>query len=274
MTDSEQPRKKTSLPSVFERSAVESTDPWVSVWVSERGSRGRTDVQKIFRATAIEEITSSPSTEGASRLHLYNGQVILVKMEADKLWEKIYQPDFRSAGKSVNLLEVTGAQAFPAPPTPEIGELVEGEGIFIGQHQWLSKTFNVFAAPEDLPGKRSQPDTVALVTGLTHWHGHGGTSYNSDKLFYTALETGNYAGGWIIPPINILHDNFFNHRDQGALKDSIKITAADEQPTYYSSTPDGKEYFMVMQFAAGKVSDGFRDTDFLCRPVRLVEAKP
>jgi hypothetical protein len=267
-------KKKTSLPSVFERTAAESTEPWIKAFLLEKTGFGRVDVQKIFRAAAIEEITSVPRKEGVSRLHLYNGKIIPVKMEADALWQKIYKPDFRSSSEPISLLEVTGGKAFPPPPIPDIGEMVEDEGIYIGQYTRLSKTFNVFAAPEDLPGERSQSDTLKLVNSLTNWHGYDGTGYSSDSVFYAALDTGSYSGNWVVPPIDILRDHFYSNKDKDALRDSIKIAAPDKQPTYYSSTPDGKEYFMVMQFADGKANNGFRDTAFPCRPVRLVEFKP
>lgn len=267
-------RKKSSLPSVFGRPVAESADPWIRIWISEWTSHGKSDVQKTFRAAAIEEITSFPGKDGISRLHLYNGTAIPVKMESAELWKKIFQPDFRSGGEPIDLLAVTGDRAFPPLPVPEIGDLTESKDFYIGKYRKFSKIFNVFAAPENIPGERKYDDMVQFVDSLNNWHGYNGAGYLSEKEFYAAIENGDYTGGWILPPLDILRDNLYRNRDRGDLKGHFNMNAQDKHPTYYSSTPDGRGYYMVLKFSDGTARDGFRDRAFSCRPVRLVQATP
>src|SRR5690606_25593004 len=83
-----------------------------------------------------------------------------------------------------------GSEPRPAasePETPEIGELVAGEGVYLGTYApkdrdgiSLSKTFNVFAAPEDLPGVHQYVGAVAEISKLKNWHGHDGEAFNND----------------------------------------------------------------------------------------------
>lgn len=121
----------------------------------------------------------------------------------------------------------------PPPPPPKPGDLVPGQGIYLGQYtpkdrdgNSLSKTFNVFAAPEDLPERMTYIGAVEYIAQLKNWHGHDGTNYATDKEFYDAVKNGSYNGGWIVPTYGIL-----SHKDKGALLGTLRIIAAN--PDWY-----------------------------------------
>ncbi len=184
------------------------------------------------------------------------------------------------------------------PQKMEIGELVEGEGIYLGVYKpvdrdgmSLSKIFNVFAAPEDLPGTRTYVDAVKYLSELKGWHGYDGMNYSTDKELYKAIEAGHYTGGWIVPPGDILHgrdvdgkettpDNILVHKDRGALKDTfhkVQFGGHMSPGQYWSSTSENAPFETLMQYVSlsnGHVGWQYDDKkDMSCRPVRLVEVK-
>src|SRR5262249_47246471 len=140
------------------------------------------------------------------------------------------------------------------------GDLVPGEGVYLGTYRptdrdghSLCKTFNVFAAPEDLPETMKYVDAVKHIAKLNNWNGYEGTNYATDKEFYAAIKNGSYNGGWIIPTRDILHgkdvdgkdttpDNIFSSKDKGAFKHkkhAFKMAASsgsDFADGYWSST--------------------------------------
>ena len=127
----------------------------------------------------------------------------------------------------------------------------------------LGKTFNVFAAPEDLTnasGEKeecSYTETVQRLAELKGWNGFDGTNYETDKEFYEALKTDSYKGGWIMPPRELLTgtaadgpsgvrkgaavqpDNLFDHQSKGALKRYLAMAAGTAQWYWSSTTDDG-----------------------------------
>jgi len=186
---------------------------------------------------------------------------------------------------------------------PKIGEMVPGQGIYLGtwdprdkQGNSLGKIFNVYAAPQDLTNAAGRKETfkydgaLSRIAALKNWHGHDGTSYDTDKELYKALKDGSYKGGWIIPPGELLHgkdlygkksqiDNLYDHKDKGALKNSFTATISTgyTYPEWYWSSTQPHNDPSAMQsvnFTNGTQSRFFRDILQLnCRPVRLVAAK-
>lgn len=180
-------------------------------------------------------------------------------------------------------------QALPEPAflpgKLKIGHYYKGQGVYIGQ--WtpfaqteffdffkkkpLRKTFNVFAAPEDLPGgTRNYLKTQARVATLKNWHGYDGADYLTDKEIYVALKEGSYDGGWIIPPKEIQKELLARHREAGALAGTFKTDVEDEfnwPRHYWSST-----VYDFLFSDNGKYKDGDDVFRMSCRPVRLVPA--
>lgn len=182
---------------------------------------------------------------------------------------------------------------------PAIGDLVPGKGVFLGlytpvdtQGNSLRKTFNIYAAPENLTDKAgnktfSYGDALKNVAALGRWHGHAGTSYKTDKEILTALEDGSYAGGWFIPPRSLLMgknskgeyiqpDNLFSHADKGSFKGSFRM-AGSKGIAYWSSTRHPNMPYMSFMMAVrlpGGVGCFYPESPrFACRPVRL-ELRP
>lgn len=174
----------------------------------------------------------------------------------------------------------------------DIGKMVEGQGIYIGfwQPKGLSRVFNVFAAPEDLPVKMNYEQTVKYMAGLKNWHGQDGASYPTDEELRKAMADGNYTGGWVVPPREVLNgrdkgstlvtaDSLFAHKDRGALRGTLKIdgpaSEKDWPPQYLTSTRHTGgvgEHFWCAAAANDFVShDKKSNRTSYCRPVRFVE---
>jgi hypothetical protein len=180
------------------------------------------------------------------------------------------------------------------------GDIADDGTIYLGRYapvdrngNSLSKTFNVYAAPEDLPETMKYVDAVKHIAQLKKWHGYDGTNYPTDKEIYAALKDGSYKGGWIIPTRELLvgtepdgesgvrkgkviqPDNLFDHQNKGAFKGTFKTAASSGSgfPVWYwSSTEHRDDPFDVWVV---RLSDGNGDwfrKDYgrlSCRPVRL-----
>lgn len=164
------------------------------------------------------------------------------------------------------------------------------EGIYIGQYaprdregNDLYKIFNVFAAPQDLGGRKNYFDTIEHIARLKNWHGFDGASYATDKELYKAIKDGSYAGGWIIPTSDIMigkdvdfqettPDNLYAYRRSfGAAADPERAFKAREW--YWSCTEFRASPFHMKSIvlSGGDESWSNKHTSRLnCRPVRLV----
>ncbi len=185
---------------------------------------------------------------------------------------------------------------------PNPGDLISGQGVYLGKYRPLNrkgvslgKTFNVFAAPEDLPKTMSYVDTVKYIAELEKWHGFDGTNYPTDKEIYAALKNGSYNGGWIIPTRELLGgtepdgkagsrneriiqpDNLFDHRNQGAFNGTFKTAfcSGSDYPRWYWSSTEGRDNpsrVWNFMFSEGVEDCNHKNDLYLsCRPVRLVE---
>lgn len=234
--------------------------------------------------------------DGVSKLYLRDGITIPVRLAYEELKRQIYAPDIKD-GNIVDLTAVTGKPRLPENAVSfKIGEAVQGEGIFLGQWQpkdhegnFLSKAFNVFAAPRDLSRKLKYRDALAQVGKLRGWQGHDGENYDSDQDIYAALKDGSYKGGWVIPPRELLSgmaangprgrrighiaqpDNLYDHRNSGAFRETFQTEAL---PYYWSSTRELSSLVWVTSFSSGEnfsLEDNFMSAaTAFCRPVRLV----
>ena len=179
---------------------------------------------------------------------------------------------------------------------PQPGQLMPDGTVYLGKYSpkdrdgnSLSKTFNVFAAPEDLPEPMKYVDAVKHIAKLKDWHGYDGTNYAADKELYAAIKSGSYNGGWIIPTSDILRgndvdgkattpDNLYAHKDTGALKGTFRMAASSSFGwlDWYWSFTELRIYsanVAFVRFSNGNEVWGPKDSGRMsCRPVRLVPA--
>lgn len=187
-----------------------------------------------------------------------------------------------------------------------VGTHVEDEGVYLGI--WapkdrggvsLGKVFNVFAAPEDLINRYGNKtlytyvNTFERIGELKNWFGYPGEAYGSDVALYTALKNGSYAGGWVIPPLELIlgtdteghevqADCFSKHKSMGSFKDTFGKVSVENKgyhEWYWSCTRSPAHPAFAWGGALGE--DGHSMDEFLinngiasCRPVRLVERVP
>lgn len=185
---------------------------------------------------------------------------------------------------------------------PHIGDWFAGKGVYVGQWRPLDSSirqiFNVYAAPEDMPGQEmaakkplsfahanagrvayTYAQAVRAVGGLKNWHGHDGEKYANELALYDALKKETYKGGWIIPPFTILNgetkkkSGFHDLKDKGAFRGTFEILPngiEHQKPHWYwSSSYENKAHwvYVVQDGAFFMVSDKKRKVSL--RPVRL-----
>lgn len=175
------------------------------------------------------------------------------------------------------------------------GDVVKDGSIFLGtwapkdnEGRSLGKIFNVYAAPQDLTEKKGlcYADTVDFIAGLEGWHGYDGEDYFTDKELRAALKDGSYAGGWFIPPRELLTgkdaqdkevqaDNLFAHQEKGALRGAfgkLHKNGVDYTIWYWSSTehPVDRRRLYNARFSDGSEAwDSISGFKLRCRPMRL-----
>lgn len=181
----------------------------------------------------------------------------------------------------------------------EIGQLVEGEGLYVGRwsprdplQKGLGQTFNVFAAPHDLMRPYTYDKASDRVAGISHWQGHAGEGLHSAESIRAALREKTYKGGWIIPPRELLCGSAHGELSSVITNESHLIAVLDSaerghafrrrddnyDPAYYfSSTLNPSAPDKVYAVRPNDRRGGWvvRDKQaMLCRPVRLVAVTP
>lgn len=183
------------------------------------------------------------------------------------------------------------------------GDLMEDKTIYLGKYTPLSvdrvplsKTYNVFAAPKDLPTLMTYNQTQECVACLKHWCGYNGANYKNAEDIYDALKTGHYNGEWIIPPRELLTgfpfdapeqndsnaiiqpDNLLTHKNKGSFKGSFITTQPDTKsvyPDFYRSSTEhvqNKNYTWYSSFVDNHEHYTNKEFNLMsCRLVRLVE---
>ena len=197
------------------------------------------------------------------------------------------------------LAAATVAEKAMALATAQVGQKIEGHGVFIGTWEpkdndgrSLGKIFNMFAAPEDLTDSFGKPQTfkyteaLERIASLKNWHGYDGTSYKRDTELLEALKEGTYTGGWFIPPRELMigkdaqenmvqPDNLQAHHDKGALRGTFTLATSTRSGCaiwYWTSTAraDKRVCFSNIHFANGHEDWNHKDSfELSCRPVRL-----
>jgi hypothetical protein len=189
----------------------------------------------------------------------------------------------------------TAPEAHNLSPS-QIGQIIAGEGIYLGQWQpkdrsgnSLGKTYDVFAAPEDL----KDPDgsnllltykaAVREVASRRNWHGHNGRLFENDTALHRALKDDTYNGEWFIPTRDLLigtdvdgrkvqADNLYRHKDTGALKDTFTTSGSGDASWFWSSTElrDYPSGVWSVRFTDGNDLWSFKDNyRSSCRPCRV-----
>lgn len=191
----------------------------------------------------------------------------------------------------------TGLAAEAARLQALIGEMVEGEGVYLGRYapcdrssNSLGRIFNVYAAPEDLSAQTmTYEETLKAIGDLKAWHGHDGEAFADDEELYQAIKAERYKGGWIVPTRGILRghdndgdlttpDNLFVHRNKGALRNTFKADTADgrDYPSWYwSCVVLRKDPSLARDVCMVSGDNGLShvaSSRLSCRPVRLVPA--
>jgi hypothetical protein len=183
----------------------------------------------------------------------------------------------------------------------ELGKLIPGKGIFMGQWEPkdrdgkpIGQKFNVFAAPTDLTGADGERacltynDAVKAVGQLRNWHGHDGWMIENDTALYKVLESGDGIGKWFIPPRELLcgkdvdgnvvrGEHLYKLRNEGDFKGTFVPTtkgdSSTDYPSYYWSCSELRDYHThvwATRLPAGGVDWDHKDLlRFSSRPCRV-----
>ena len=220
---------------------------------------------------------------------------------------------FQANGARVDISTEGAVTVHPAndnakPPKPafgpaplEIGQMVEGKGIYVGvwepkdeDGKSLGQIFDLYAAPEDLTDAHdvklvsTYNESVEALKNKKDWHGHDGEHFDNSEAFKEALLNGTYRGGWVMPPKEILYgrdargnevqaDNLYDHKDKGDLKGTFTDKRGSGYAHWYwSSTehPDNSSLVYNVDFTDGDDDWDHKDVYKLStRPV-WVELRP
>lgn len=235
-------------------------------------------------------------------------EIARLQQEAKTLRDEAAQRQAQAAAKDeqvvairVQLATLAGDKEETVKVIPAIGELVEGEGIYLGT--WhpkdrtgrdLGKTFAVYADTQDLKDTSGKNLLLTFnaaakeVAAIRGHHGHDGIYVENDTALYKALEGGSAAGKWFMPTRDLLvgtdiddnkvqTDNLCAHKDKGAFKGTFTISDPKnrdyEYPNYYWSCSEHRDvnrdvYFARVAFGSGDWDDK-DDNRLSCRPVRV-----
>tara|TARA_B100000965_G_C19587778_1_gene756562 strand:- start:926 stop:1639 length:714 start_codon:yes stop_codon:yes gene_type:complete len=171
-----------------------------------------------------------------------------------------------------------------APENFEIGQMVAGKGVFVGtyepadrQGRSFGKTFNLFAAPDDLTdgeGKKvllTFNKAVKHVVTLKDWHGFDGGNLRNDTAVYDAVRNDPKAlENWFIPTKDIV-ERFYGHKDDGAFKGTFVDNFRGHARWYWSCTEHREDASSVCAITFTLGVDGWVRKDnfrLSTRPVR------
>jgi hypothetical protein len=263
---------------------------------------GREDVQVSFPSlSALANLREQ--TVSAFHLDLTKDQIGIIEeiapVDADG---NINLDAPQEIVRTLSYTKTAAQQAGEPLKNPQIGQTIEGKGIYLGvwepkdrQGQSLSRTFAVYAAPEDLTDESGRKlaatfkDAAKRITAVRNWHGHDGGSFASDAALYTALKDGTGIGKWFIPPRELLvgtdlngakvrDNNLYAHRNTGDFKDSFTTidNGSDGNSGYavwYWSCTERRDYRSSVWTARFSDGDGGWDRKnhyrLSCRPCRV-----
>lgn len=177
-----------------------------------------------------------------------------------------------------------------------IGKFIPNKGVFFGtwtpkdkNGKSLGKTFNLFAAPQDLQDTSRERMTmtfdnaIAAVSRLKNWQGYNGARFQNEKDLYKALANNTYKGEWFIPTLDMLigltpdnqkitGDSLFTHKEAGALKNSFNVASrgGGNAIWYWSCTENAN---ITSEVYCGQVGSGSRSSskkNYYSHSVRVV----
>jgi hypothetical protein len=234
-----------------------------------------------------------PAAELISRIEQ---ELTRIEQESRSLKEQAAQKDQQVAEMRVRLATLAGTKSQAVKTTPQIGQTIEGKGVYMGIWQpkdrngkSLGKTFAVYAAPEDLTSESGAKlvatfqDHAKRMTALKGWHGHDGGDFANDAALYKALVDGSAIGKWFIPTRDLLvgtdvdgnkvqADNLYANKDKGDLKGTFTTSGDFLDHWYWSCTEprDIQSYVWLARFSDAVVGwDAIGDFRLSCRPCRV-----
>jgi len=147
----------------------------------------------------------------------------------------------------------------------EIGQVVEGKGVYVGKHEitskgGLKKIFDLYAAPEDLTDANDKKlvatynDSVRTLNEKKFWHGYNGECFENHKELEEALASDTYQGGWFIPAREIVKTHLYQNKDTGDLKGTFTDKSGSGNAHWYWSCTEHREaasYVSGLDFTDG-----------------------
>jgi len=169
----------------------------------------------------------------------------------------------------------------------QIGQMITGKGVFVGTWEpqdrdgnSLGKTFNLYAAPEDIGVLATFNDAVRHVAGLRNWHGHDGFNHNvngnaSCAPLYDTLKDGSYNGEWFIPPLDAVQGNLYANKDAFEPENALVTEyGSDDAHWYWSCTEPRVNASLVYGVAFTGGGGGWGHKDTISLSGRVVRAEP
>jgi|TARA_R110002126_G_scaffold13118_1_gene56156 hypothetical protein len=171
----------------------------------------------------------------------------------------------------------------------KIGELVEGEGVYMGTAAVLSnlgitEKFNVFSTPDNFYISNDVPmfefeDAVDFVANLQGFFNHDGVRISSEEGLAKAVSDGTYEGQWVLPNYKTMKNVIAANKDQGSFKESVIKSAFNSfsGPEYAWVLRDGEDMpeaansfcLDTERFLTKTIGD---EAEASIRPIRLVPA--
>jgi hypothetical protein len=174
------------------------------------------------------------------------------------------------------------------PSKLEIGQVVEGKGVYVGKHEitskgGLKKIFDLNAAPEDLTDANDKKlvatynDSVRTLNKKKGWHGYNGECFENHKELEEALASDTYQGGWFIPAREVVKTHLYQNKDKGDLKGTFTDKRGSDHARWYWSCTEHREHASHVFGVAFTYGDDVWDPkdhfELSTRPVRA-ELRP
>ena len=163
-----------------------------------------------------------------------------------------------------------------------IGELVAGEGIYLGEWQprdrdgkSLKKTFNLFASSKTLGIGAGYYRTLEKIALLKNYYGHNGIAFANDERLILSLKNEKYNGQWFLPTADILHDVIYSEHKKSAANSKFKVIL--HKSWYWTCNENlgsDKEHSHAVSLFSGAVTLFNKASNFYAYPVRATEITP
>lgn len=159
------------------------------------------------------------------------------------------------------------AQALPMPY--EQNSLITDKGIYLGVYEaergCLEKTFNVFAAPENLNVRDqtnyTHAEAVDALKTLHQWHGHNGSPSPEAPCFSGDIDI---LGLWHLPLRDLFNNNHLS------LKQTIKQDTCSSTETYLTNYKDYDGWVYYYSPRTRRIDHNLKDKKQMAvRPVRF-----